>query len=524
MSATLDTRWQTLCDVALIGCERQTLPADAGDDALARLCAALPADGPQALLDRLAVHALARRAGFRPQALKEAPAPSPAETLAPCPPAAAALLAQILAGSDELLPEWLALAAAAGLHAPPERLPALLERAARDSPLRASVAAVCGRRGAWLAALNPAWRWLERSAPSPDADAADERLWHDGTPEQRRAWLLACRRRAPDTARERLIADWKTEKADHRRRLLEALAENLGPADEDFLESVLDERAASVRAVAAGLLQRLPGSALLARHAVRLAALARYAPPGAPGLLGRLMQREAGPGTLELDLPPEPLPPDWLRDGIDPRAPKGIGPRVHALVQLIAALPPQSWARAHGLDADPACTLWLGLETPLPAAYAQALLAHADAGWAVAALRCPAGLALPALVGLAGRVPDEQRGPLLAARLAAVRGALHTEAVQSLLAQLLPQAGAPALFEPLRAFYAQRLPQTLHDHWSWTLLRQWLRVAPVAPAIEALSHWRRTAAPELYPRYDDLLALLEQRGRLPAAFQPAEPT
>ena len=49
MSATLDTRWQTLCDVALIGCERQPLPADAGDDALARLCATLPAEGPQAL-------------------------------------------------------------------------------------------------------------------------------------------------------------------------------------------------------------------------------------------------------------------------------------------------------------------------------------------------------------------------------------------------------------------------------------------------------------------------------------------
>ncbi len=135
-------------------------------------------------------------------------------------------------------------------------------------------------------------------------------------------------RRVPAAASTRtrharaLVADWKTEKAEHRRRLLEALSGNLGPADEDFLEAVLDERAASVRAVAASLLQQLPGSALLARHGARLAALARFTPATAPGMLDRLLKREAGPGTLELDLPPEPLPPDWLRDGIDPRAPK----------------------------------------------------------------------------------------------------------------------------------------------------------------------------------------------------------
>ena len=116
------------------------------------------------------------------------------------------------------------------------------------------------------------------------------------------------------------------------------------------------------------------------------------------------------------------------------------------------------------------------------------------------------------------------RGALLAARLASVRGSLQATPVQALFAQLLPLATQPELFEPLQAFIAARLPQTVHDYYAWSLLRQWLRLVPVAPALAALRDWRRIAAPELYPRYDDLLALLERRECLPAAFLPAEPT
>ena len=47
---------------------------------------------------------------------------------------------------------------------------------------------------------------------------------------------------------------------------------------------------------------------------------------------------------------------------------------------------------------------------------------------------------------------------------------------------------------------------------------------PVAPALAALRDWRLHAAPGTYPRYDDLLALLERRECLPVAFLPAEPT
>ncbi len=93
--------------------------------------------------------------------------------------------------------------------------------------------------------------------------------WRTGGRAERRAWLTALRQRDPAAARELLAAGWDTETGADRAELLGVLGARLGPGDEPFLETALDDRKQAVRQAAAGLLARLPGSAHTARAIAR---------------------------------------------------------------------------------------------------------------------------------------------------------------------------------------------------------------------------------------------------------------
>lgn len=166
--------------------------------------------------------------------------------------------------------ELLAVLAARGQRLPDAWLPAALELGRRSLALRGPVAAVLGARGAWLAAQRDDWRW----AVGSDA-VDDEARWTDGTLEQRADVLRRQRAAAPQAARERLAAALPELPANERAELLATLAVGLGADDEALLEQTLADRSREVRQAAATLLQRLPGSAFVARAIARIEPLLR---------------------------------------------------------------------------------------------------------------------------------------------------------------------------------------------------------------------------------------------------------
>jgi hypothetical protein len=252
---------------------------------------------------------------------------------------------------EALLLEALERLRLAGMLVPAELLPALLSP--RGAALRSALLPVLGQRGIRLAAQNPEWRWVQEHLV-PDATAGlevNQATWEEGAPPQRLTALRRVRTQAPEQARAWIVSAWRGEKAEFRREMVEILSEGLSPADEPLLEDALNDRAATVRTRAAGLLARLPGSALSIRMRQRAGAVLRYEAPKEPswGLrrlassLGRGGQR----GSLHV-LPPESLLDDWIRDGIVAKPPQGIGERAWWMQQVLGYVPLNHWNNTLG--------------------------------------------------------------------------------------------------------------------------------------------------------------------------------
>lgn len=314
------TGWTELLATATLGTDRR------------------PDAEPDELLAAAAAHGLFRRAGRAPAIGLPAPPAAAPERLPVVPAVAANRLAGLLEGAAEggadrpdLLLEWLELAAAGGWRVPAELLPPLLHAGRKAPHLRASLLAVGGERIAWLAARREEWRFLPASgdagAPgdvgppgdagaSGDADTAadargegarggDDPRWSEGTLGQRVDYLAAARQRDPDAAREVLASHWSSGSAEERAKLLDTFEHGLGPGDEEFIESALDDRSKRVREVAAFLLARLPTS----RYAARMAERARAC-----------VQIDRGQVTV---VPPSECDSGMRRDGITAQPPAG---------------------------------------------------------------------------------------------------------------------------------------------------------------------------------------------------------
>lgn len=402
--------WETLVSAALVGTQRSAVDLDALPEPvrelLAKVDSDLATDPARRLLTAAAAMTAYRRAGVLPLPVVATGAPVPEDDRPLVSASAARRLSRLVAGEQaELLPEWLIAVADRGLRVPPEHLPALADAGKARSVLRPLIAKAAGPRGPWLAALSSNWAYL---AEHPTANGQDTDVWRFGSAVARREWLAALRRASPTQAREALVEVWRREPANIRVDFLTVFRDGLQLADEEFLESVLDDRARDVRRLAAELLANLPGSRLSQRMADRAAAMVEFE------------RRTIRGDQLVLSLPVE-CDERMRRDGIDPTPPPGTGERAWWFRQILAATPLAFWS---DFVPGPEEVLRLpvsgaGGALALHAALADAAARQRDPRWARALLTVPAAdIAVEQVAGLVMALPCEEWAEAVSAQLA----------------------------------------------------------------------------------------------------------
>lgn len=371
--------WDDLVGAAMVGTERRRF-----DFAELRSLAGgpLPAvtEAEAQILAAAVVVDNYRRAGRRP-ATGTVPEPAAPHDRPASSDTAAQLLDLLLGGmvpvaggTTAMIEAWLAACAGAGRRPPDRLLVPLLDLATTSPGLRLAVAPAVGRRGQWLAGANPDWSWAA-TPPSP-ATPAD---YGTASTTERVALLTALRDHDRPAAAELLRSTWRSEPAAERTALLAALEPALAHDDEPFLEELLDDRAASVRAAAARLLDRLPGSRRAARMAERARPLVRAG--------GRFRKK------LVVELP-ESLDAAARRDGITDARNPGTGLHAAWLSQIVAATPLDIWEPHLGMEPAEAVAKAAEESTEVRNGWLWAALAQRHERWALALLGHEPGAAL----------------------------------------------------------------------------------------------------------------------------------
>ncbi len=476
-----EAQWQALLGAAILGADRGGGHDGRVDGACGAMLQAAKAEDPaETMLAQAAILSVYCRAGRRiARGDGHAPEPAPRDDGPVCSDKAGRQLAAILfEGFSELLPEWCALAAAAGLRAPDELLPALLHRLESHARSEgAAIRSVLGARGSWLAAQHPDW------SPAGSGDA--ERAWDGGDIEDRVAALSAIRRGDPGRGRDMLAESWDGEAAGDRARLLAALAEGLSEADEDFLESALDDRRAEVRQAAAELLALLPGSRYAARMGARVGDLVKLAEKR--GLLG-------GKAVLAVTLPDQ-LDKAMKRDGLSDRQHSGLGKKASLLMAIVAGTPLGAWSGAQPADwtAAAAKSDW---RDALIWGWSRAAARQSDVPWGAALLG-----ALQGLVKSARHL--ETHRPALLAAMASADPATRENAVTNrlgggdshvagILLSACDHAWSRDFSARVLAWLKTRFPERPADGWQLRELvkKDFARHMDPALATEAATGWR----------------------------------
>jgi len=353
-------------------------------------------DPEQAALTAAALLSIGRRAGATVDHHDgELPDPESTPSEVEAPAEAIQLLELLLTGnagpgsmSIDLVDRWFQRCSEAGVVIPHRLLVTVLDNTTvRSRPL---VAPVLGHRGVWLARQRNAWSWVEQerlAKPTINADTT-----HGADPPPLDAFLemhsteraaAAIHLRLADAGQGRqLIADGCQQlDANSRARLLECLAHNLGPDDEDLLEAALDDRSKNVRAVALELLEQLPGSARSARLAQSLEPLVSRSG------LARM--------KLQVQFPDAPTD-DQLRDV----SPAATGVIEQQWFDALVAGAPLDWWEQH-LDATPAKIVAAKLtpEPELISAWTRAAQQQKNVEWATALFERTHNPALSTLIG-----------------------------------------------------------------------------------------------------------------------------
>lgn len=407
MSAATIPPFERLAAIATLGTRRAPLPKESPwpDESLAT-AGAEPVARETCLLRAAAAGTVWERAGTRaaPGSMA-APSDFPASASRELDESAGWRLARMVGGEHTyLLTEWLEAAAATGRSLPPHWLPLVLDQVAPAA--RAGFGGVLGPAAAWLAGRNP--RWLVAPA---DLDLADAR-WQEGSLDERRVLLSEIRSRDRARSLTWLRSTWETDAPEAREAFLAILVKDVGPDDEPFLESALDDKRKPVRQAAADSLARLADSAHARRILARLHPLIELEAPHG-GMLGKLRKRK-----LRVDLPAA-SDKTAQRDGIElkPPASHKIGERAFWLSQMVAMVPPAHWCQRFGCDAQTFLETVLATDhaSELLGALTEATVRHPQREWMQVLTRAwmESSHELPtvtqALIGLANAAPAELR-------------------------------------------------------------------------------------------------------------------
>lgn len=335
--------WKTLTSIALLGTDRAAaeypLPAAVED--------LMPPGAPAETRLLRASGTLSLLQATVPGAAAEADLPTPApeeSSVVVSNRELVDLLRTILEeGNSALIREACALLAGRDALLPPALIPAALEHGRKLKVLREPVQKVIGKRGAWLAAQNDAWKF----SAAADAEESDPVIWETGILAQRQAYLRLLHSQDPRVALIKMRAAFPAESAANRVALLGEIVPSLVAEDVPFLEELLaNDRSKEVKSVAAAALSALPESDFAKRMAARLAPLVAL---------------DAKTEKLRLE-PPAEFTPDMAKDAIEQKVPhSGIGERAWWLQQIVGYTP-LSWWQAH-LGEEPAQILFLAQKT-----------------------------------------------------------------------------------------------------------------------------------------------------------------
>lgn len=330
--------WRELEVAALLGSQKaatiNSWPADESGELAQQL-----GQQPQAILKQLALLAIYQRAGLQPRTLP----PQPAAHLDNQPYATAAQakhLSYVLGNDGQgYLPDWLNYARERQVLLPRRYLPAVLKLGDTNKKWRLAIAAVAGERGDWLAQQNPDWAWL--SAARFDLGSPElEPYWQSASLPCRELLFERLRAQNPSQALVFLQKIWPEENAATRKLLLDKLLANLSMADQDFLESCLDDRSKAVKEAAVDLLARLPESALVQRM---------------QAVATETLHIKQGMILKSVDIIPlEQLNPALERDGLDAKAKKvdNLGEKAQWLRDVFACVSLDWLTHYSGMSAD----------------------------------------------------------------------------------------------------------------------------------------------------------------------------
>ena len=250
---------EPIIKAAMLGTEKWMPPIDGLPGTIGEFIQQNAVDREDAFLKYAGLLLIYEEAGSMPADAPQAIIACPADNLPSLKGKQADLLRECLKTKDDLLTGYLAQKSnEAGLVAPGDTIPELLDMVVQHKKQRAAILPFTGSTGQWLAQYNPHWQVLA----FVKQEELSEEAWETGNENERIQFLETLRNKNPSKAIELLEKAFPQENAATRLSFLQTLHINKSRADEPFLQSLLSDKSKQVKQEAQYLLKTIPGTRL----------------------------------------------------------------------------------------------------------------------------------------------------------------------------------------------------------------------------------------------------------------------